>query len=668
MDPIYAMNGTAETFRPMTYISWRAENLTTTETQSADRTLALVGEAEGGQPGRQYLIPNLQVAESLFRAGPLLDAVRLAMETGDLPFGRIRAVNVKPGTRSSLVLKDAANKTFGTVFRNAWRERANQTSLSLAGSAASGYAVALRDADTGLTLSSNNLGLGLRIQYQGSSPTATVSITTESGVKVLRTQLAAGQAGEVLMIPLSGGLTVRELCERINRSGPYNAYPARDAALVASGLDTTTAPVNIAQYNTVGNVQLAAGGATSLTFTAPVTIAQGTALRLRSTTGTWFTVSVTVAATAATNVSVSALPLAIDAGVAYDAASRPAVALSALKADFGLFFSTRGDSAFDFQAGADATAGAPVAVSAYFGGGSSDATTFSDWMLGLEALAELPVSIITPITDNQAIVAGFRSHVNALNAPDNGRFVQLIAGYDTARLPRVGATTAEVDDYVREVGSEASAANSRDMVLIGATQSFLNAAGQREQVSLPLMAAHIAGLAAAYGPDTSLTYANTNGTGAFPRLSRSQTNQLTRSGVLCIETVGDTGAARIVRDRTTYVGVSNAVYESGYGVRKMNAIARGAKDIQDRNVPGASGKARLAKYRADLENYYERQVERGWIEAGVMKGRPVPAFSVQVNTTGAGGRQVRTLTRVNLVLEFLVGEQEIVATTAEFEI
>ena len=668
MDPIYAVNGTYETYRPMSYTSWRAENLIVPDNLSADHTVALIGEAEGGKPGQQYAITNLMQATGIFRSGPLLDAISLALQTGDVSAPRIRAVNVRPGSRSSFPLKDGAGLLFGTLYRNSWRERANQTSLTLSGDATQGYTATLRDADSGLTLGSNNIGLGLRLQYQGNATSATASITQEGGVRTLRTQIVGANVGEQLAIPLTPGMTVSTLCERIGRSGPYNAYPARDSQLDVSLLDPTSAPIDITQYTPVGALANAAeAGATQLTLKAPITIAAGKSLRLQSDTGIWFIVTVLENVNANAAVPVSALPMPAKLGNVFLGEARAAAALSALAGDFTLFFSNRGEDAFEFVPGVS-NAGAPAAANGYFTGGASDVTTFADWMNGLDAIADKPVAIVTPVTDNQAVIAGFRSQINALNSPENARFIQLIAGYDTSRLPREGASEAEIDAYIREVGGETSAANTRDSVMVVNTQSFLNASGVRRRVSLPLMAAHVAGLAAAYGPEKSLTYARTGGTGAFPALTRAQTNQVVRMGGLCVEVLGDDGSSRIVRDRTTYVGASNAVYESGYGTRKMNAIARGAKSIQDRNIPGANGRARLAAYRAELENYYEGLQEKQWIESGTLNGKHVDAFNVAVLPTGSGGRYVKTQTRVNLVLEMLVGDQEIVATTAEFEI
>lgn len=668
MDPIYAVNGTYETYRPMSYTSWRAENLLVPDSLSADHTVALIGEAESGRPGQQYLVTNLLQAQEIFRSGPLLDAISLALMTGDVSAPRIRAVNVRPGSRSSYVLKDDADRLFGTLYRNAWRERANQTNITLSGDASKGYTVTLRDADNGMVLGSNNIGLGLRLQYQGHGTAATVSITDDGPTRTLRTQVTGANVSENLAIPLTPGMTVATLCERIARSGPYNAYPARDSQLDASLLDATSAPVSIAQYNALGTTTaVTPAGAAKLTLSAPVTIASGKYVRLQAEAGMWFVVRVTANVNASADVPVEVLPMSVRAGTVFVGETLPAAGLSALVGDFSLFFGSRGEGSFEFVPGVS-NAGAPAATSGYFTGGASDVTTFADWMSGLDAVSDKPVAVVCPVTDNQAVVAAFRSQISALNAPDNARFLQLIAGYDTARLPLDGASEAEVDAYIREVGGETSAANTRDSVMVVNTQSFQLAGYGRRRVSLPLMAAHIAGLAAAYGPDRSLTYARTGGTGAFPAMTREQTNQVARMGGLCIETVGEDGTSRIVRDRTTYVGASNAVYESGYGTRKMNTIARGAKTIQDRHIPGANGRVSLARYRAELENYYEGLADRQWIEDGVLNGKKVDAYNIAVLPTGSGGRYVKTQTRVNLILEMLVGDQEIVAATAEFEL
>lgn len=68
---------------------------------SATGIIHLLGEADGGQPGTQITIDDPALAKSLFRSGPLADAIRVAFNaTGDprIPGGAFRVVAYKTNT------------------------------------------------------------------------------------------------------------------------------------------------------------------------------------------------------------------------------------------------------------------------------------------------------------------------------------------------------------------------------------------------------------------------------------------------------------------------------------------------------------------------------------------------------------------------------------------
>lgn len=82
--------------------------------QSANSTVALVGEAAGGAPGSEGLVTlfDSSRAKTLYRSGPLVDAIRLAFQSSgdpDVPGGASRVVVYKTNnsTQASLSLPSA---------------------------------------------------------------------------------------------------------------------------------------------------------------------------------------------------------------------------------------------------------------------------------------------------------------------------------------------------------------------------------------------------------------------------------------------------------------------------------------------------------------------------------------------------------------------------------
>lgn len=244
MEAINVLTGLLLTYRPGTFVTWSAEDVEATPNLAGDRTLALIGEADGGAPLAAYVLPSPARARAVLRGGPLLDAALLAFESAGQGGLTIVAVNVQGGTQATLDITGESG-VFGTLTSAAYRERANQMRAQVYGTAALGYTVAIDDADTGFQLSGSNIGLALHLTYVGKGDTATAEVKVVDGVKRLVVTVTGEGAGDSVSLALAQGVTIGDLVRTLQASGPYVATAARDARLLAAGLDDTTAPVDI---------------------------------------------------------------------------------------------------------------------------------------------------------------------------------------------------------------------------------------------------------------------------------------------------------------------------------------------------------------------------------------------------------------------------------------
>lgn len=592
MDPINVLNGQIQTYRPGTYVTWRAEDVESQGGLSADKAVAVIGEAEGGVPLGAYVLTSPLQARSVLRGGDLLEAALLIFQAAGNVGATVVAVNVLGGTPATLEIPGATAATvFGTLTTANYRERANQMRAQVYGTPAAGFTVAISDGDSNYALNANRVGLGLNLQYRGTGSAATATVSVIGGVKTLTTEVT-GAPQDNLRIPLTENTNVTALCRVIAQSGPYGATQGRDGLLLASDLDLTAAPVDIA-------------------------------------------------ATAA---------------------------LSAIKADFALLFATLGGGEVTFAPGADDKPGANF--TGYFTGGTTTPTVNASWASAMDVLAKVPLSLIVPLTRDQIVVAGIRAALSERNSAAQGRFTMLVSGYDDARLPASGALGA-VSAYVNLVAGELASINDHQSQLLVTTGTLtLPGSGKRARLPLYLAAALYAGEVIGNGVTESMTYSYVGLSDAFPPLNLAQTDALVRNGGLCLETPTAGGVPRVVRDRTTYTGSNNPVYESGLSVRVMNSVARGFKAIQDRYIPGSASSKRLADFQTAATDYFEARYEAGdLIGDGVdANGRSVPPYDFALLPTRAGGRHVVSRSTVVPKSEFTNGEHDMVARSVEFQV
>ena len=143
---------------------------------ASEKTLMLIGQADGGEPNTVYSIRNINQAKRVFRSGELLDAIELAW-TGspDATAGDILAMRIEDATQATL-------KKGGLKIKS-----------NIHGSAANDIQVALEDnnitnskrlrivfAKDGINKTYDNLGNIFQIQYKGSESNASFSILKDS--------------------------------------------------------------------------------------------------------------------------------------------------------------------------------------------------------------------------------------------------------------------------------------------------------------------------------------------------------------------------------------------------------------------------------------------------------------------------------------------------------
>lgn len=670
MQKILAAKGAIETVTPLSVVTWSAENVVTTGADGSDRVLALFGEAQGGIPAFPYTFTDPVTASKTLLSGDLLRGVQYAFANGAPDGARPRAViavNAKPGSPATYAVKDSAAKTLFTLTTLTYREAANQTTLTLTGSRSAGFNLQIKDPVTGAALGYTKLGVGLYAQYIGGGKAATAEVLLVAGQKHLKTTVTGGAAGEGVLIPLAG-LTMRELAQRLQDSGPYNVYTARSAVLKADGLDVTAA-ASIMTYGVAGEASAAVtAGATTLTLKAAPsrTLNQGETLKFRQG-GVWRYFQV-AEDTATTTVTITPLASDIPANaVILDSSTAAPVGLSAVKADFEDFLTGRGQAVVKYAAG-DATAGDPVVQGGNFTGGGSSSALIRDWETAVESSLDEDYGSAVALTDDQGVVFGVRARLQAARGPKEGKFVQLFSGIDSDLLPN-GESDADLSAFLQNVSSSVGAINDRDSVVIAQAADAVNPqTGRVERVAPYFHAAVVAGYAASVGRNVALTNKVLATTNPYPNL-RTRKDEFTLAGVTVLTTPKKGQASKVELGRTAYVGEDNTIYELEKGVRVMNGIARDLRLIQDKLVPGESSAAAIGKYKRALTDYFEGLKTAGVIQDGYdQEGNFVSAYEFEVGRTTNQGRKVTTTAKVNPVLELVVSDLDLRARPVEIQV
>ncbi len=217
--------------------------------------LALIGQAEGGEPGVALKFSDPARARQALRAGKLLDALERAMHpSNDSDFpgaGTVTAIRVNPATKATLTLKDSTNADAIILNSSDWGRWTNQIKVKIEdGTQAGTKKVTVAYADQVVT--KDNIGRNiLRLQYTGANATATITINDTS------LSLAAG-AGESFTANFADYPTVQALYDFLATKSFLTVTLLADNAEhpTASALDFISAQdVKTAAYTVTANLQ-----------------------------------------------------------------------------------------------------------------------------------------------------------------------------------------------------------------------------------------------------------------------------------------------------------------------------------------------------------------------------------------------------------------------------
>ena len=164
--------------RPTTRPHARVFSDTSAVTGSAsdsNKTLMLVGNAEGGKPNTVYRLTNMVQARDIFRSGDLVDAMELAWNPSmtNISAGEILAIRAQEATNATLT---KGGLKFESLI---YGEEANSINIALDDNAFGDkrLKVSLNGEDTVY----DGLGTIFTVAYEGESPYASVEITGTQG-------------------------------------------------------------------------------------------------------------------------------------------------------------------------------------------------------------------------------------------------------------------------------------------------------------------------------------------------------------------------------------------------------------------------------------------------------------------------------------------------------
>jgi hypothetical protein len=159
-------------------------------------TLALIGEATGGEPGKVLWFTDPSYAKTVFRSGDLLTAIQRAYDPSDSVNGAylVAAIRVNPATQATLALNDALGNPLilltsldWGIWNNQIKARIETATLNRGKKVTITYGSSY---DQGDNIFRNSFVLGLS-DALAKTGTFTISIV-EGGSKTLTTTIVAG--------------------------------------------------------------------------------------------------------------------------------------------------------------------------------------------------------------------------------------------------------------------------------------------------------------------------------------------------------------------------------------------------------------------------------------------------------------------------------------------
>lgn len=201
---------------------------------SVGNVLAIIGKAEGGEPFKALSFGSAQEARAVLRGGMALKAVEKAFDPSSETAGpsTVIFVRVNPATRSSLALKDAADRTVVTLNSEGYGAFANGIKVKIESGSSSGKKITTQFGND--YFSADNVGRKcLSVQYVGAETTALVSVTNDTVILT---------AGEPVGVDLNSYPTVSQLVDRINSVPGWTAavLDANGEKAALNGLDNVS--------------------------------------------------------------------------------------------------------------------------------------------------------------------------------------------------------------------------------------------------------------------------------------------------------------------------------------------------------------------------------------------------------------------------------------------
>ncbi len=203
-------------------------------------TIALVGQANNGQPKTPIVCNNPSDLALNFASGPLVDAGNIAFLHGA---NQIIGVNVNPATQASLTLDDGSSNPSLALTSTIYGSAGNSVQVSIAsGTNANTKNVVIQYLPTNFTaqsttVASTGLGQAFTFQYTGNGSGATATISNALSAPTISTLSTATTGGT---IPASTAVYAKVTA--LNASGE-TIGSAEETITVGSSTSTNTVTV-----------------------------------------------------------------------------------------------------------------------------------------------------------------------------------------------------------------------------------------------------------------------------------------------------------------------------------------------------------------------------------------------------------------------------------------
>jgi hypothetical protein len=676
MKPIYNEDGTIETYIPLSLVSWETEKNTEQTFGDSSRVIAFVGDASGGVPNQPYTFTNISDAKRILKSGPLLTGLLLsynaAVDNSNRPAAFV-AVNTKPATRGRVDLLGSG------------------TAIVITGATGSTSTNLVVTALAGLT---GPIPIGTRLTFTGGKIVQTTAEVSNAAINIPIVTISGGAIAAADVANYVEASFILEYGHR--ESANLASYAFSGSALTgytfAFSNNDASDPVNFTVAGLGLLIELKYSGAGTASYQV-VTVGSVKYLNLNSTVAIEnFALPLEEGSTirqAVDNInglsavwSARVIPTDgncpatnLDLNVAVvPTANNALVNLGGYKGHIAYELTKpRGFSSFaTYTNGPSATVA--VTSSGLFAGGTSGASTLTNWSDAVDALLEIGFGSIVPCTSDPTFTEGVRGAVLRRNHPTLSRYCQLIFGYNDAAMP-VSSNSAAILGWLNVAEAFINSISDAGSLCVASTGVIADPVTDVARKGKTWeIAAMVAGVKASYGAIQPLSRKRMRVSAAFPKMVDSQKNRATKIGLTCLEDDLSPAVSRIIRDRTTYVGADDAIQESAQRMGIIFAIARTVKDVQDKLVLGNPANAtNLIAFQEAIEKVYVTFKERGYIVEGKRRDNAgqlqvLKAFELSVFTATQGAQRVFSRATINPVGEFVMGEHKITARTYDLEV